>query len=88
VALGIKFDVNPLIPFDAKDAVVAKDELIEVVANELDSADVAKDELIEVVANELDSADVAKDAVPNSDPVNEPVNEPVLLKNAFQELPL
>jgi hypothetical protein len=64
VALGIKFDVNPLIPFDAKDAVVA---------NELDKAEVAKDALIEVVANELLIALdelIANDAVPNNEPVN------------------
>jgi hypothetical protein len=69
--------VTILLP--TNDAVDAKDELIEVDAKELLIANellIALDELI------------AKDAVPNNDPVNEPVNEPVLLKNAFQELPL
>jgi hypothetical protein len=82
VALGITFVVSPLIPFDAKDAVVAnellnadvaKDELIEVVANELDIAVVAKEALTaldELIANELDNADVANEAVPSNEPVN------------------
>jgi hypothetical protein len=42
-AFGIKFDVNPLIPFDAKDAVVA---------NELDKAEVANEALNALVAKE------------------------------------